>query len=585
MTRGGGVDTVIQPFTHGGRHDTALVVNGINTKSEIPFKPYEGKIIRHIRIKGYGFEQTFTDTSKRLQYFGTKLLNNLHHRTRDWVIRNSLFIKENTALNAYKLADNERLIRSLNYIQDARILVNYIPDNPDSVDLVVVVKDLFSIGGEIGSLTVNPNNFRGNVSDANAFGLGQRMQLGIFAEQTRHPDFGYQLLYSKSNIGSTFTNMTATVSQINGDLLGTPDEQAWFVRFDRPLYAPYAHLAGNITVGDFQNFNRYSTPDSLFYKYHYRLVDNWVGWNLGSDKFLSNTSVLDRRILAIRYFQNHFYKVPYQIGENFNFRFNEREAVLGQMTFFRQEYYKTNYIYGFGTTEDVPYGYNVALTGGWYRQVHLERPYAGIDATSYVASKKGDFLQYFLRTGAFFHQGNIQDASVLVGTSIYSRLYQFKRLKIRQYFNFSYTRQFNRLAIDPLTINNVFGLRYFSGDSTFGTQRITFHSETTFFLSYKLFGFKFAPFSFGDLSLLTPETGTFAKSALYHGLGAGIRGRNENLIFQTIELRLVYFPRPTEQNNSFKLVFNTGIQFRYNNNYVRAPDIIYLNTDGLNSIY
>src|SRR6202000_2199677 len=104
----------------------------------------EGKVIRHIFIRGYGFEQTFTDTARRLQYFGTKVLNRLHRKTRDWVIRNNLFIKENTPVNAYKLADNERLIRSLNYIQDARILVIPQPDDSTSVDLVVVVKDLFS---------------------------------------------------------------------------------------------------------------------------------------------------------------------------------------------------------------------------------------------------------------------------------------------------------------------------------------------------------------------------------------------------------------------------------------------------------
>jgi len=548
--------------------------------------PYEGKVIRHIIVKAYGFEQTFTDTSKRLQYFGTKLLNQAHRKTRDWVVRNSLFIKENTVLNPFKLADNERLIRSLNFIQDARILVNFLPDNEDSVDLVVVVKDLFSIGGALNSLGVAPTSVRGNVSEANFLGMGQRIQGGVILEQTRNPTFGYQLLYSKANIGRSFVNATLSYTQINGDLFdGTPDEQARFIRLDRPLYAPYAHLAGGFTMGDFQSFNRYNHPDSLFYKYHYQVHDGWLGWNLGGDRFLSNTSVRDRKFVSLRYFRNHFYQTPDQIGDKFNFRFNDREAVLGQFTFFRQDFYKTNYIYGFGTTEDVPQGYNVAVTSGWYKQLHLERPYAGVDANSYVVTRKGGFIQYFLRSGAFLHQGQVQDASVLVGSSYYSPLFLFKHVKIRQYINLSYTRQFNRVGIDPLTINNVFGLRYFSGDSTFGAQRMTFHSETTFFLNYKLLGFKFAPFAFGDLSLLTPDNAKFDKSSLYHGLGAGMRARNENLIFQTIELRAVWFPRKTEQNSSFKIMLNTGIQFRYNSTYVKAPDVIYLNTDGLNSIY
>jgi len=568
-----------------GAPDSVTNTAALNTKSESPFQPYEGKVIRHIFIRGYGFEQTFTDTSRRLQYFGTRLLNQLHRKTRDWVIRNNLFIRENTPVNAYKLADNERVIRNLNFIQDARILVSPLSTN-DSVDVVVVVKDLFSIGGAIGSLGYPPLSIRGNVSEANFLGMGQRVQVGVNAEQNRDPNIGPQFLYSKTNVGGSFVNVTASYTEINSDLYpGTPDERAWFIRLDRPLYAPYAHLAGGFTLGKFQSFNVYHNVDSVFYKYDYHTQDGWIGWNLGSERFLSNTAVRDRRFLAIRYFRNDFDSIPKQIGKNFNFRFNDRAAALTSFTFFRQDFYKTNYIYGFGATEDIPIGYNVAFTTGWYRQLYLSRPYTGVDANGFVVTKRGAFTQFFLRSGTFLRKGRFEDASVLVGASYYSPLFTFSSLKLRQYVNFSYTRQFNRLGIDPLTINNVFGLRYFSGDSTFGAQRVTLHSETTLFLRYRFLGFKFAPFAFGDLSLLTPETGTFQKSSLYHGIGAGVRTRNENLVFNTIELRMVYFPRKTMQNNSFKIMLNTGIQFRYNNTYVRQPDVVYLNTDGLNSIY
>ena len=572
-------------ITH-GHVDSAYVASTINTKAESPFQAYEGKVIRHIIVKGYGFEQTFTDTSKRLQYFGTQALNKLHRKTRAWFIRNSLFIKENTQLSSFKLADNERLIRNLNFIQDARILVNYIPDNPDSVDLVVVVKDLFSINGELRSFGINPTSIRGNVSEDNFLGMGQRVQGGIFVEQNRDPNFGYQLLYNKYNIGNSFVNAAMSYTQINNDLTnGTPDETAWYIRLDRPLYAPYAHFAGGFNIGHFESFNRYKVPDSIFFKYHYYTHDIWVGYNLGGDRFLANTSVRDRKFVSFRYFQNHFYDVPVQIGDKYNWRFNDREAWLTQFTFFRQDFYKTNYIYGFGTTEDVPEGYNVALTTGWYKQLALKRPYFGADANFYVVSKRGSFIQYFLRAGTYINKGAFSDASVLGGASWYSPLFRFDRVKIRQYVNVSYTRQFNRLGVDPLTINNIFGLRYFHGDSTMGIQRMTLHSETTFFLNYKFLGFKFAPFAFGDLSMLTPERGEFSRSSLYHGLGAGIRARNENLVFNTIELRGIYFPNPTFQNRAFRIELNTGIQFRYQSTYVRPPDTILLNTDGLNSIY
>ena len=570
-----------------GRPDSAAVATTLNTKSETPFKPYEGKIIRHIYLRGYGFEQTFVDTSKRLEYFGTNLLNHLHRKTHDWVIRDNLFIREGTPVSAYKLADNERLIRSLNFIQDARILVAPLPDNTDTVDLIVIVKDLFSLNGALGELNATPAGIRSNVSEANFLGMGQRVQLGMNLEANRYPHFGPQVLYGFSNIAGSFVNATASYTTINTDLYpGQPDETAWFLRLDRPLYAPYAHLAGGLTIGKFEDFKVYrSTPDSQFFKYKYYTHDGWIGWNLGSERFLSNTAVRDRRFLAVRYFRQAFDTVPYQVGNTFNFRFNDKEAALASFTFFRQDFYKTNYIYGFGTTEDLPIGYDIVLTSGWYRQLYLNRLYSGVDANGYVTTKHGAFFQFFVRSGIFMYRGQGQDESILFGTSYYSPLFAFPTVKIRQYINFSYTRQWNRIGIDPLTIDNVFGLRYFSGDSTYGDQRITLHSETTFFIHYKLLGFKFAPFAFGDFSVLTPQNEPLHQSNLYNGLGAGIRARNENLVFNTIELRMVYFPQHTLQNRSFQLLFTTGLQFRFNNSYVRQPDVVMLNTDGLNSIY
>src|SRR6185295_273251 len=90
-----------------GQEDT------LATKSEQAFLPYEGKIIRYIIINQFGFEKTFSDTAKSIDYFGTKILNKLHRDTRDWAIHDNLFIQENTPVVAYLLADNERYLRSL----------------------------------------------------------------------------------------------------------------------------------------------------------------------------------------------------------------------------------------------------------------------------------------------------------------------------------------------------------------------------------------------------------------------------------------------------------------------------------------
>lgn len=564
--------------------DSAAEAALLNVRSEVYFLPYQGKIIRRIIIKRYGFDKIFSDTSTRLSYLGTKILNSLHTNTREEVIRNNLFIKEKTSINAYKLADNERYLRSLEFMQDARIIINDIPNITDSVDLLVITKDLFSITGDLSE--VSKNRFQAKIGEANFLGMGQKIQLSTLIEQSRKPTVGFEFLYSKNSIAHSFINANIVYTTINPSLNnGLRNEHAWYIQLERPLVSQYAHFAGALLVGQNQSYNNYQYPDSSFYRYNYYKYDMWLGYNLGVNALLNNTSKKDRQFIGLRYFQNSFAEVPYQIKDPYNFKFSNRQALLGQFTFFRQHFYKTNYIYGFGTTEDVPAGYNIALTAGWYKQANLKRTYTDINANYYVATHKGDFIQYFTRAGTFIHNGQWQDAGFLLGANVFSRLFVHRSLKIRQYIGLSYTRLFNITGIEPLRIDNAFGLRYFNADSITGTQRISLHTETFFFLKYKLLGFKFAPFAFGEATLLTPPNQKFASSDLYYNIGSGVRTRNENLIFETIELRFIYFPRKAAQNNSFKIAFTTNIRFRYNSNYVNAPDIVQFNNDNNNNIY
>ena len=57
-----------------------------------------------------------------------------------------LFISENTPLNPHRLADNERFLRDKDFILDSRIVVTPV-EGSDSVDLTVITRDVFSLGG------------------------------------------------------------------------------------------------------------------------------------------------------------------------------------------------------------------------------------------------------------------------------------------------------------------------------------------------------------------------------------------------------------------------------------------------------
>lgn len=567
------------------RIDSAAAVEdaALNEKAEIPFMPFNGKGIRSVSVRIIGLNRNFADTSAEQNIVNKTLLEKLHRNTRERVIKDNIFFKVKEPLNAYVISDNERYLRSLPFIQDARIFVIPVKGQADSVDILVITKDLFGITGEINDFS--SNRFKGKVGDVNVGGTAQKIFLSTLWEKGRSPALGYELLYGKNNLFHTFVNASASYSSIHSNIDdGSEDERMIYGMLERPLVSQYSRFAGALTLAKNKSTNGYEKPDSLYYRYNYNTFDTWIGYNLGLKRLMSENRRQDRKFVSIRYFQNHFTEQPYQSSGEYDFRYDNKTAVLAQFTFFRQHFYKTNYIYGFGSPEDLPYGYNVAFTTGWYKQADLKRPYTGIDANRYVYTNRGDFIQYFIRAGSFFYKGTMNDASLLAGAGMFSRVFYINNIKLRQYINISYTKLFNRLGLDPLSINNPFGLRYFSSDSAQGDQRISLHTETNSFLNYKILGFKFGPFAFADMSLLTPEDVIFNKTDAYWGLGGGLRTRNEQLVFGTMELRFAWFPRKIDQN-SFKLTFTGNIRFRYNSTYIKAPDIVQVNSDNSNTIF
>src|SRR3954454_18724116 len=186
--------------------DSTIKATVLNTKSVNPFSEYEGKVIRSIKTEELGFEKVFTDTSKTINYYGTRILNALHTDTYDWVINDNLFIKKGTKLNPYLLSDNERYLRSLEFIQDARILVKPIKGNKDSVDIVVVTKDLFSITGSLDFGGAGRQKL--TAAETNLAGAGQKIQVTALRDIDRNPAYGYDFLYSKNSLLHSFATGT-----------------------------------------------------------------------------------------------------------------------------------------------------------------------------------------------------------------------------------------------------------------------------------------------------------------------------------------------------------------------------------------
>lgn len=541
-------------------------------KSEAAFMPYEGKIIRDILIRHIDFQKTVYDTTKNIRNTITRLANKLHSTSKDWVIRDNLFIRENKALNPYKLADNERHLRDLDFLLEAKFYVIPLRDNPDSVDIVVLTRDVFSLGGTINP--ANPSRTRLRLYDANLGGWGQRLQFNSLIESDRDPNFVYEFLYRKNSIGGSLINGTVGYTQLNtGSSYGEEQEKAYYIRFDRPLVSPYTRYAGGIELSRNWSENFFHVDDSLFRDYRYVINDFWIGYNIGAN----SNSDRSRHFVAVRAFDQHFTRLPAQEREQQRLIYNDQSFVLTSVTFFKQDFYTSRFIYGFGRTEDVPYGHHITFTTGWSRQRGLERPYFGLEAEKSMVTRLGEFYTLAVRAGGFTQNKRIEDATFLLSGEMMSRLIPRGEFLFRQSFIVDFTKVFRQRASIPLDINNDFGLQYFRADSLWGTKRFHIQSETIAFSPWQLLGFRFAPFAFGEMAMISGDDQSIFHDKPYFGFGGGIRTRNENLIFGTIELRFIYYPKTTEDISSFNIRVSSNLRIKYSAGFVRAPGFVRYN--------
>lgn len=544
--------------------DTVLV-----EKAEEKFIPFEGKIIRNINVETVGFEFSIYGEEKPIVQKIGRIANSLHTNTREKTIRQHLFIKPNQRLNPYKLGDNERYLRDQSFILESRIMVTPILDT-DSVDLTVVTRDIFSIGGSVGGSFPTAPLFK--IYDANVDGRAQGIEFDVLYDNDRVPKTGIAVAYSKSSLLGSFADLMVYYTQLNSGLsAGEEKEYATGISLERPLVSPYSKFAGGAGWSQNWSKNVYSLPDSLFLDYKYNAANLWAGFNFGSEKPLQDRR---RKFVALRAFDGYFIDQPEQEYITNESRYHSSRGILAEFTVYEQDFFKTQYVYGFGRTEDIPFGYNFSTTFGYTKTMGLARPYGDINLNYKGASKSGSFYELMLNAAGYFRNGP-EDVAIQTGGTFYSPVFSLGRYKIRNSGSFFYTQLFDQVTNDWLTIrgNTIPGLRV---DEVDATQRISFGFESSLFTHWSLIGFRITPFSsfyWAKLKCLTCEN----KYQNYTGISLGMRIRNENLIFGTMEIKGTFIPNDDEGHSKFAFGFRKNLRFRKSDIFVAAPNLINYN--------
>jgi hypothetical protein len=542
----------------------------VNVESTDNFAPYAGRIIRNIYVERIGFEKSIYDSTRKVKKTVTKLANSLHSNTREKTVRQHIFFEEYQRLNSYELADNERFIRDKDFILDCRIVVLPV-EGTDSVDVSVITRDVFSLGATVGGSF--PTAPKIGLYDANIMGKAQRLEFTALVDTDRSPNFGYSVLYRKSSLLGSLTNLEFQYTQINTGLsVGDEPEFAVLARLNRPLVSPYLRFAGGLEVSRNWSSNVYNEPDSTFLDYKYKIFNSWIGYNIGIKKASASRG---RQFLAFRYFDGYYVDAPELTEDQEEPRYNSAYGYLTEFSFYKQNFYKTRYVFGFGRTEDIPYGISVGVTGGYVREVNIARPYGALKVRFGQASKKGNFYRVNFQTGGYLRNGSFEDFIVQGATSYFTRALNVSRSKFRGLFNVEYTRLFNRQVSNWLKMSDRY-IPGFSADSVVADKRLLLSFQSVLYTPVAILGFRMAPFTEISMVAINCKECRYERNK-YWGLSAGLRTRNENLIFGTIEVRATYIPQDEYGNSKFVFGFKQNLRVKNTGTFASEPTLIRYN--------
>lgn len=528
------------------------------------YKSFQEKTIGTISIRSLKvFGPNFEDTLKTTNIWIEKTANKLHSRSNLYVIRKNLWIKEGQSVDPNLMMDNERLLRSLPYLKDVRIIITPRPLNNDLVDVLILTQDVFSFGvtGGIGNI----NNGELGIYDKNILGVGHEAGITIVGHTDRSPHIGFESNYAVNNIMGNFINFSAGYAN-------TYLHQVLFVSLQRDFLRPQSVYAGGLTaLRSFRTDRVYLnsnviTNDLLNYIY----LDGWYGRRLKLG--INPNDSRFQMTLSGRVRYTHFYDRPLPDSNN-NQYFSNSQFYLGSLSFSQRSYIRDYLVYSYGITEDIPKGYLCELVFGFDHNEFNDRWYSHVFLSTGNLFKNRPFYLYTsLGAGSFFNQSFTEQGMADLKVDFISQLFKVWNVKARQFIKLNYTIGFNRFEIENLLLRNNNGIRGFGSRIGKGKQRLTLNVENVFFQKKSILNFQSALFSFFDIGIVGPAEQSIFKQSYYAGLGVGLRIRNENLVFKTIQLRLAYYPNHPSDVNSIGFILDGVSKTRFYNFQPRGPE-------------
>jgi hypothetical protein len=531
-----------------------------------PYSTFQGKIIRKIDIVTLDpFGYLADDTTVAEQNILTKAGNSLHIKTQAMAIRNLLVIRENEPFNSFYVKEAERLIRMQKFVHDVYFYVTSAGPKSDSVDIFIRELDNWSITGEAA---ISSSSIKIGLTDKNFLGFGHEFQ-NVFSRNISTGISKFRTNYFIPNILTTYIN-----SNLHFEVDGYGNIRR-SLAIDRPFYSPYATWAGGISLAT--QVKRDSlvgkTPQYIPLDLKYKTQDFWAARAIrifkgSTEDELATNLILSARYLRIRYKDKPTdINDPLQVYSNENFYF----AGIGITT---RKYVQDKYIFKYGTVEDVPVGRAFGLTAGYQLRNSAWRPYLGM-LFSFGNYHEWGYLSTNIEYGTFFRNSHKEQGVATVGVNYFTGLFEIGNWKFRQFVKPQVTIGINRFSYDSLTLNDRRGIKGFNSVGLTGTNRLLFMLQTQSYAPWNLIGFHFGPFLTFSAGMVGDAVKGFKKSKLYTQIGFGVLIKNENLIFNTFQISISFFPLiPGIGQDIFKMNSFSTTDFGFRDFEIGKPAIV-----------
>lgn len=538
-------------------------------KGEKSFDKYNGDIIRNIKFQKLDvFGPTVNDTSRKADNWIEKTGNKIHISTKISVIKQNLLFKKGGKVNSFILSNNERLLRNLPNFNDAKIIL-YNASN-DSVDVLILTKDVFPLGVDLKISSLKEGSI--GFWDVNFLGYGNKISSTISYKSSRKPILKFQeASYKVQNIQGSFISSEIFYNQENDD----EEKTDYGIKFDRKFIPLKIATSGYFEIKRTREYDFIYQGDSLIKTntIKYGTQDVSVGQSINLKK--SNDVVTSPEYLFFsgRILRESYYKRPI-VNVDTNQQYMNSTKFLSSVSMSKQDYYIGNYIYGYGKTEDIPYGFLVKFTGGYALGELYNRPYFGLKLS------KGNYIKnfgyYYVSSdiGGYFIDNRMEEGTLELKFDFITKLYNYKKFSSRHFVNINYTQGINQLKDLNISLSKDPGLSGLARDSLIGKKRLWVNFETIAYTPINFLGFQLSVYCFLDMGLIGPSNRSIFSNKLYLGMGPGIRIRNESLVFKTIQIRLAYFPIVQDGSKHLDFSISGESSYRFENFDFTRPSII-----------